>query len=255
MNNDKGENNDISQDHEDQTEHAMMPDPVRKRITGDSNRKPANESQPGESEEGDTAVPFSVSEIARGFLLPFLNIEYFLGSRDRLAKSVAQQKNLLLIALLLLFNSLLFAIPYGVIGPIGEFWKIGILFTGPLVICFPSLIVFSSYLGFRLNLPQSLVITLIISCTAAMFSFGFAPIIWFIDYTTTAQSNSPRQISFIFTLISVILGIVHSNRCFFRGKESLRTSRFFKLLWWFWLLLLVFIYYRMAGLLSLLWIS
>ncbi|MCP4154737.1 MAG: hypothetical protein GY757_43855 [bacterium] len=201
----------------------------------------------------EEAVSISKPEILRGFLSPFSTIELFLGSKERLSKTVSQQKNLSLLALLLLFDSLLFPLLYGAIGPVDGAWKICILYTGPLAICFPSLIVFSNYLGFKRSLMQNLVMALLISCTAAMFTFGFAPIIWFIEYTTLASSQTPASISVFFLFLSLMLGILHNGRCFFfKGVENGRTSEFYQTIWVFWQALLVYIHYRMAELLGLL---
>ncbi|TET35082.1 MAG: hypothetical protein E3J72_13285 [Planctomycetota bacterium] len=222
------------------------------RLRSPGRRSPVRR-EPGKPE---IITPFSIAEIARGFVFPFFAIEWFLGSKERLSVSVNYRKHLLLLSLLLLLSGLLFALPYGFIGPVGgvkSFWKISTLFTGSLLICFPCFYVFWTYLGFKLNLKQGLTMALIIPCVAGMFTFGFAPIIWFIDFTTCEKSGTPVQISFFFLLVSLTLGIVHMGRCFVWDRKKMsEVTDLFALLWAFWLLLLVFINYRMAKILGLL---
>ncbi|MHC4664065.1 MAG: hypothetical protein ACYS8W_20575, partial [Planctomycetota bacterium] len=206
--------------------------------------------------EVETVEAFSQAEIVRGFIFPPLAIEWFLGRRDRLAENVVRKEGLWPLALLLLFSSVLFALPYGFLGPecsVREFWKIAMLYVGSMMICFPSLHIFGTYLGFRLNVQQNLAIGLVISSTAAMFSLGFAPIIWFIDYTTTAASDTPGTISFFLLLISLALGVIHMVRCFLLTRNRTWVSEYFIALLLVWLVLLFFIHYRMTKLLELVW--
>jgi len=206
----------------------------------------------------DKPEAFSASELKRAIFIPLLAIELLLGGKNRLASSVAERKNLLLLSALLLFVSALFPLLYGAIGPIGAitgFWKISALYAGSLVICYPCLCVFSSYLGFRFDALQTFIMAITISCAAGIFTFGFAPIIWFIDFTTSEPSDAPAIISFLLLAFSLLLGVIHMGRSFLWSRSMKRLSEIYPLLMLCWLPLLVFIHYRMAVLLRLVWWS
>jgi hypothetical protein len=123
---------------------------------------------------------------------------------------------------------------------------IAVLFLGSTLLCFPSLQVFSSYLGVRAQPVQNLVLALLVPAAAALFCFGFFPIYWFLDFTMSPDSAvPPHAIAIGLLTVSLALGLGHLDRCLLveRAFGALRAS------WWLlagWQLLLVFITYRMA---------
>ena len=127
---------------------------------------------------------FTRAEIVRAFVRPYKVIEYVLGGFERLARNIEEGRDLVLLTALLVAASILFAVPYGAVPPARAPWKIVVLYLGSLLICLPSLHVFSQYLGFRLSVLQNTALSLVIPTVAAFFSFGFFPIIWFIHATT-----------------------------------------------------------------------
>jgi hypothetical protein len=107
--------------------------------------------------------------------------------------------------------------------------------------------VFGSYLGMRLSLAQNLTISLLIPAAAALFTFGFFPIYWFLDATLPTQSAfSGSSIRVVLLVVSLLLGLSHCNRCLFLDPAlaALRSSSW--PLWIGWQALVVFITWRMA---------
>ena len=152
----------------------------------------------------------------------------------------------------MLLGSVLFAVPYGLVLGLDKFWHITALFVGSMVICFPSLQVFSAYLGATITILQNLALALIITAAAALFCFGFFPIYWFLEFTMASDAMvTPRQISIALLTVSLIGGISQLNRCVFLDR-ALRQLRSSPLLLLFWQALFVFITYRMAVVLGIL---
>ncbi|MHC4470207.1 MAG: hypothetical protein ACYTDY_06820 [Planctomycetota bacterium] len=203
---------------------------------------------PPKDPPAEPSEAFARDEIRGALYRPHLAAEYVLGRPDRLAGNLARVDGLPLLSLLLFLAGILFAVPFGAVPPVASFWKVSLLFTGSVVICFPSLHVFSLYLGLRLDLAQNLVLGLVISAVAGIFTFGFFPIMWFIDYTTEGASAGfgPKQLASFFLTISLLMGVVHLVRCQRLTRGSLGRSPLFCWLLGLWTLLLLFITYRMA---------
>ncbi|MDP6503019.1 MAG: hypothetical protein QF886_05355, partial [Planctomycetota bacterium] len=155
----------------------------------DASKRVAEESDQRKNEDSEIA-PFSRQELQKAYVRPYLAIEYILGGRDRLAANLLRGHKLGMVAALLLLTSLFSPIPFGAVPPTNSCLKISILFTGSLFICLPCLHVFSQFLGISLSMTQNLSLALIVSSVAGLFSFGFFPIIWFIDYSTQAVSEA-----------------------------------------------------------------
>ena len=234
-------------------EGERQPLPVASPAPGDScgaPRGPARQSGPREQAE-----PFSEDELRRALRRPYLIIEYVLGAKERLARSLSQGRSLWLLAFMLLVTSLLSTVPYGVLSPVKSFWKVAVLYTGSLFICFPCLHMFAQFLGFRFDLAQNSALALVITAVAGLFTFGFFPIIWFIDYTTRPGAGTlilPEQLSVFLLALSLLMGIVQMGRCLALEGMPAGEAGQFGLLVALWLPLLVFITYRMADLLALL---
>jgi len=201
------------------------------------------------------AEPFSGWELRRALLRPYLIIEYVLGGRQRLARNLADGRSVWLLAGLLLAAGVVATIPYGALSPVRSFWKIAVLYTGSLLLCFPCLHVFTQFFGFRSSLGRDLALSLVITSVAGLFTFGFFPIIWFIDYSTRADPNaavSPADLSVFLLGVSLLMGIVHMGRCLVVRRLADREAWSLLLLILLWIPLLIFIHYRMACLLELL---
>jgi len=201
----------------------------------------------GEGRIGEDSVsPFTDEEI-RSFFIPHKTIECVLGNEDRLMKTVDEGLGLSKIIAMLFLASVVFAIPYGAAPPARGLWKIAVLYTGSMMICLPSLFVFGQYLRLRLSLAETLVVSLLITSVSAMFTLGFFPIIWFIDYTTGPGEGDATVTGLSFTLlvISFVLGIAHMIRSLKASGRFVETSVPATIS--VWLFLLAFITYRMAS--------
>ena len=223
------------------------------------NEKTEDEQDAGRPEplqrEHEEPEPFSDAELRRALRRPDLAMEYALGGADRLCRNLADARGLWWLVALLLATSLLSAVPYGAVAPKARFWKVAALYTGSLFICFPSLHVFAQFLGFRFRLEQNLALSLVLTSVAGLFTFGFFPIIWFIDATIEAVPDSmvqPGQLSVLLLGLSLVMGMVQMGRCLVSRNGLSREARPLPLLMSFWLVLLTFITHRMATVLELL---
>ncbi len=202
------------------------------------------------TQSGD-AVP--VEEMRRAFRRPDLVIPLVLGRPERLAGSLVDARSAFPLAGLLFGASLLFAVPYGVVLPEGGFWKIPVLYTGAVLICVPSLHVFATYLGFVLPPATTVTLALLLAAVAGIFTFGFFPIVWFIDLTTEVDDLtriSTTVLSVILLAVALFMGIIHVGRVLVRVRTS-EWSPGFRWVVAAWLLLFLFIEWRMALVLDL----
>lgn len=198
---------------------------------------------------GTVVSALTRGELLRAFLLPHRIIDSLLGMRRRLAFNLSGQRNLALLALLLLFTTAIYAIPFSAVPPIAAFWKVALLFMGSVLICFPSFHIFSRYLELPWNISQNLVLILLIPAVAALIAFGFFPIIWFIDQTSTGAFSAriTSRIAMFLLYTALFLGALF---CFRLSRDS-RKSGVFITMYILWIGLLAFISHRMAQTLSL----
>ena len=199
--------------------------------------------------------PFSTRDLWRAATRPNSLVECVLGGKDRLGSTLAGGKAIWPLAALLMAASLLSTIPYSLLSPTGSFWKVSMLFTGSLLICFPSLYAFGQLMGLALGLGRSLALALILTAAAGMFTFAFCPIIWFITFSVKAvpeSSVSPGGLSVFLLGLSGLLGIAQMCRCLLAPDTLARRFAREPLLVAVWLVLLAFITYRMARLLDVL---
>jgi len=215
------------------------------------------------SSQAEVAIAFSPEEYGGVLKRPEQTIEYILGSSSRLARSVWDGEAPWRLAAMLLATSLLASIPYGIVSPHpygivsphSNWWKIAVLYCGSLAICFPSLHIFAQFFGVKLKLMRSMALSMIITATAAIFTFGFFPIIWFLSVSIIPGQNSvvgPSQLSTFLLYVSLALGLVQVGRCLsdssFRRAQRNPSLGFLFILW---APLLIFITHRMACLLEL----
>lgn len=197
--------------------------------------------------------PLSGDEIRAALIRPDLLAAHVLGAPERLWTSPGRPGDAGLLLAMLAAASVVAAVPYGAFSPVGAWWKVSVLFTGSLLICVPSLHVLLQFLGFRVSLAANLTLSLVITATAGLFTFGFFPIIWFIGLTTGGAADadvSPAALSRVLLGVSLALGLVQLLRCFATGPRDLPRRRWMMVLVVAWLPLFVFIVRRMAAVLG-----
>lgn len=201
----------------------------------------------------EPATPHSEDELRRALRSPLKGMEVVLAESNRLAVGVASGRHQGLLVLLLLTTSVLFALPYGAVLDLERFWQVAALFVGSLAICFPSLQVFGNYMGFRIDVTRNLSLALFLTSAAALFSFGFFPILWFLQETMQSDGGevTAQHISIVFLTLSLAAGIGHLGRCLV-GLEKVNGAESSWLLMLVWQVLFVFITYRMALVLEIL---
>ncbi len=188
--------------------------------------------------------PFTQQELGALFTRPHRVVEMVFTDRRRLAANIAREHRLPLLTLGLLLTSLLLALPYGAVMSPERFWVVAVMLSGSLLICFPSLHVFSSFLGSRFTVGQNFCLSLLISCVAALFSFAFFPILWFLGMTLSGVDAA--FMAGLLLASSLLAGVSHLYRVLSKDRLLRRmgpTSVMFLALWQ---ILLVFINYRMA---------
>jgi hypothetical protein len=211
------------------------------------------EAEARERAERAAAEPFSPGELKTVLRRPHRAVEVVLAERGRLAASLSDRRNLGLLALVLFLASVVFAVPYGAVLAPGRLWQIVQLFAGSALICFPALHVFGAFLGFRVDVGQSLALILIITSVSALFSLGFFPILWFLR-TVMADEGSAEVlhgISVGLLVVSFGAGLAHVIRCMADPATRRPFGNGFAAVVAVWQCLLVFITYRMAVFLEL----
>jgi hypothetical protein len=198
------------------------------------------------------ALPLDEEFVKDALTQPLRAIDIALAEPERVGANVVAGLALGRIALVLLLTSLLYAIPYGMVLSLAEWWKIVALTLGSTLICLPSLFVFSSYLGQRLRLEQILVLGLTIPAVAALFCLGFAPILAFLRATMTAEdSQLPwRSISNVLLSIAVLAGIVQLWRTWLAARIA-APSNLFAVVLMVWHAVFLHVLIRMASVLHL----
>lgn len=190
--------------------------------------------------------PFTDVELRACLSRPQRTLDIVLAERARLVASVVSARAIVGLVALLLVCSTVFAVPFAAVDGTRRVGHVAALFLGSVLLCFPSLQVFGSYLGVRLSLAQNLAISLLIPAAAALFTFGFFPIYWFLDATLPAQNAfSGQTIRVVLLVFSLLLGLSHCNRCLFLDP-ALKALRSSWPLWIGWQTLVVFITWRMA---------
>src|SRR5262245_30794085 len=189
---------------------------------------------------------FAADELRRSVARPHAVLDIVLAERARLAATVLGRANLAPLLGLLLGSSIVFTVPFALVRAPAEPGHVAALFLGSTLICFPSLQVFSSYLGGRLTVAQNLVFALMVPAAAALFSLGFFPIQWFLEASMApGGAVGAHEIAIGLLAIALLLGISHLNRCLL-ADSAMHSLRSNWLLLLGWQSLLVFITYRMA---------
>jgi hypothetical protein len=192
-----------------------------------------------------TIAGFDAAELRAALYLPHRMIDLVLGQRERLSRTVADGRHLGALAAILLLATVTLSLPYGaVLGP-GRVWRVAVLLLGSVLICFPSLHVFSSYLGCRMSVGQNLVLALVTSSVASMFLLGFAPIAWFIRVTTPAGSPTTAGVAVGLLVAALLAGILRLSRSL-ASDDPLRPSESYRWLLLAWQGLFAYVAYRMG---------
>jgi len=198
------------------------------------------------------AAAFAPGELRASLARPHRALDILLAQRARLTATVRAHENLAMLAALMLACSIAFTVPFACVRGIPKAADVAVLFVGSTLLCFPSLQVFSSYLGATLTVAQNLVLALLVPSAAAMFCLGFFPIYWFLDLTMARDAAvNARDIAIGLLVVSLVLGLSHLNRCLF-ADSALAGLRSSWLLLVGWQVLLLFITYRMALVLGIL---
>lgn len=198
--------------------------------------------------ERAAAAPYSAAELKAVLRRPHKVVEVVLAERGRLAASLSDRRSLGLLAVVLFLASVIFALPYGAVLEPDQLWRIVQLFAGSALICFPALHVFGAFLGFRVDIGQSLALTLIITSVSALFSLGFFPILWFLRTVMSDEASAEvlHGISVGLLVISFGAGLAHVLRCMSDPATGRPFGSGFAVVVAIWQCLLVFITYRMA---------
>jgi hypothetical protein len=198
--------------------------------------------------EERSGTPVSRREILEAFLRPHRALEYVLEAPTRLHAALQGDRNQWLLCGLLAVAGVVFALPYGAIPPVRGIHKIALLFTGSVLICWPSLHVFGTYLGARVSPSQGLALALLLSAVAGAFTLGFFPIVLFLDLTSEPGEETTigtGAVSVVLLGVSLSLAIVQMLQVLVRQAPVRDDGRLWLLLS-IWLALLVFITFRMA---------
>lgn len=203
----------------------------------------------------EPVTPFGYGELAATVRRPHRLLDLVLGERQRLAANLKGGVELPALLAALLTCSLLAALPFAAVDGVGRSAHVATLFLGSVLLCYPSLQVFGTYLGVRLHPAQYLAIALVIPSAAALFTLGFAPIYWFLVATMPGPvaGGSDVSLGIRVTLLIIAMGLAlsHVNRLLLRDARLAPLQENW-LLWAGWQLLLVFLTWRMAETLGLL---
>jgi hypothetical protein len=200
--------------------------------------------------------PFALADITASWTQPLRLIDLVLAGPARIASNVERRQALWPLVIALLLASSAFALPYGCVIGSGvwwaAWWRVIVFYLGSTLICLPSLHVFSSYLGLRTSFAQILVLALTIPAVAAVFTFGFAPILGFLRATMDEKSDVVpwHSVSVALLVFALIAGVAQLWRCLVASKGiASRVPFFLVLLAWHWVFVHVLL--RMGSVLDL----
>ncbi len=201
------------------------------------------------------ATAYSTGELTAAFRRPDRMLAIALGESERVSRSLIENRHLGLLTALLLLCGLAGTVAYGGLSPARNWWSTSVLFLGSLSLCFPSLHVFALFCGVRLGLGQMLALALTLTCAAGLFALGFAPIIWFLDWSIGVDGRlavTPRGLSLTLLGVSLLMGAVQMARCLSACQRGRQDGGVLGVIVALWLPLFLFITCRMARLLGLL---
>lgn len=196
-------------------------------------------------------VAHSAGELTAALSRPFRALELVLADQARVAKDIVGGVHVAKLIAILLGVSVLFTIPYGLVLDLAGTWRIAALFLGSVAVCLPSLHVFSNFIGIRIDAQRNIALTLLVTSVAAAFSFGFFPILWFLQATMAdGEAVDLGGLSVLFLSVCLFAGVTQLMRCLGIMSAITGERRSIGLIA-VWLLLLVFVSFRMARALGL----
>ena len=173
--------------------------------------------------------------------MPWKLIDMVLARRDRIAATMRDETNAGYLILMLLTVSLLFPVPFSLMSDRKTYYDVTLIYTGTLLICFPSLFIFSRYLEIDLSPAQVALVALLISACASILSLGWAPVIWFVKTTQSDGGSLFNEMTDWFLWSSLLLGFAHMVRTVHHFRREDPAQMMFKglvaflwamLFWW-----------------------
>ncbi len=193
----------------------------------DSSPPPSVDPSPRPRPPRVPVEPYSSSEIAASLRSPLRLIDLVLETPDRLAANLESARGGPALALAFVLAATAFATPYGIVLGLNSWWRVAALYMGSTLICLPSLYVFARYVGVRVGPLQIAVLASSIPAVAAMFSFGFAPVLAFLRATMETENAeiSWRDISRLLLATALVAGVARLWNCLLRarGLDSRRS--------------------------------
>ncbi len=191
--------------------------------------------------------PLSAHETWSAVRRPDRLLNLVLGERSRVIATVADGRGIWPLIFALLVASVLVSLPYGAVLEPDELGNIALLLLGSMLVCFPSLQVFSNFVGLKVDVAQHLALALLITAVASCFTFGFFPILWFLQNTMGAgEAIDSHDLHVTFLTFSVLAGLCQLMACFALGRKFGFFGESYGVLILIWQTLFLFITYRMA---------
>lgn len=196
--------------------------------------------------------PHDPRELRAALFGPVRAMDLVLTEKRRFLVTLTDDRSGWLLVAVLFLTSLVFTIPYGLVLGIERPWRVAALFLGSVTICLPSLLVFSGYVGLGVAARRNLGLALVVTAVAALFTFGFFPILWFLALTMDGGTLvTTHGISVGLLAVSLSAGLLRLEGCLGQVRESDRNGACPRLVTT-WMILVIFICHRMALLLELL---
>lgn len=166
--------------------------------------------------------PLSNAELARMWRAPHRVAEVFLGRWRAVADRIWQTAAPIHLVALQLVIGVVAALLYGAVLDLERPWTIAVLYGGSVLLCVPALHVFGCYFGGARRATQDLAMALTLSTTAALFTFGFAPVLWFLKATVYAGSGgiSVVDLSMVLLAVAFVAGLGQLGRTVGRGPTT-----------------------------------
>lgn len=205
-----------------------------------------------DDEDRREIAAFTDAELNTATWNPVAAIDVILAQHERWTANVVEKHDQGRMVTLLLMWAVVFALPYGLVLSLPQVGHIAMLFLGSVALCLPSLHVVSAYLGLRVHVMQSLAFAAVVATVASIFSFAFAPILWFLHATTDGGESQATlaALSGLLLSLAALAGAGHGMRSlrFAGGIDGRATFGIVVLLWQ---VLLLFIGVRMSATLGL----
>jgi hypothetical protein len=131
-------------------------------------------------------------------------------------------------------------------------WKISVLTLGSMALCLPSLYVFAAFLGLRTTPLTITALASSLPATTALFTAGFAPILWFLRVTFDPKSRDVTWVGLAQCLLAAALfaGVIQLLRTIPRSRDG-RDVNVLIMLMPAWLFVFGYVLVRMARVLEL----